>query len=68
MLKKPDLLTQARNETLMTMIVDIDGLTGNTEYIHQDEFEKLDLPAFITLSRPEEKTTSTDTESQITSA
>lgn len=41
---------QKRNEAAMTMIIKVDGLTGKTEYIHEDEFEKWDLPAFITWS------------------
>lgn len=32
------------------MIVHVDGLTGKTEFIHEDDFEKWDLPAFITWS------------------
>lgn len=51
----------------MTVIVEVDGLTGETEYIHKVEIEVLDLPAFITWSSPEEKSTATDAESQITS-
>lgn len=51
----------------MTVIVDIDGLTGKTEYTQEGEFEKLDLPAFITLIRPEEKTKSKNGDPQIIS-
>lgn len=49
------------------MIVQVDGLTGKTEYIHEHEFEKLDLPAFITWSKPDEKAIPKDAEPQITS-
>ncbi len=51
----------------MTVIVEIDGLTGETEFIQKGEIEVLDLPSFITLSNLGREVTPTDTESQIIS-
>lgn len=51
----------------MTVIVDIDGLTGKTEHTQEIEFEKLDLPAFITWCKPDVKNISTQSETEIPS-
>lgn len=47
----------------MTIIVDIDGLTGETEYTHKGEIKILDLPSFITWSKPDDNDIPTDAES-----